>query len=163
MPDALALPGVGDVHQTVTRLDYGGVRILTGSTLQRQHRCPVISVRGERHVQRGPTLRRVIVDQQKATVAQCDGVDARVRVGDIDEAHRSPSRAIVGRIDCEKFALLSTPYRSKMTATQVKSARLDCSDVSAIVDGAGNMPCPAQILRTFKMHAPPLIFCTGRA
>ena len=44
---------------------------------------------------------RVIVDQQVAAVGQREGIDARIRIGQIGERHAAPGLAAVGGPDFE--------------------------------------------------------------
>ena len=66
--DALALPGIGDVNETVGGLDHRRVRILTWSLFEHGGGFPFLTIFRDSHVQRSPSNRRVVVDQQVPTV-----------------------------------------------------------------------------------------------
>ena len=99
MFDPFAIPRIGDVDKPVTGLDYRWIGKFARGVFQRQHRLPGFAVVRHGNIQRTTVLSRVVISQQVAPVAQRNGVDARVRIGQVQQGHGIPRLAVVGRLD----------------------------------------------------------------
>src|SRR5487761_685662 len=93
--DALSVPGVGDVELAVFALNDGGIGELAGLVFEGGEDLEVLSVGADGEVERGAVFGAVVVDENNATVAEADGVDAGVRVGDIDGMGLRPGEAVI--------------------------------------------------------------------
>ena len=51
--DALALPGVGDVHEAIGGLDDGGIGVFAGSIFEDERGVPFFAVAGDGNVEGG--------------------------------------------------------------------------------------------------------------
>src|SRR5262249_56892452 len=76
VPDALTLPGVGDVDQAIRRLDHSRVRELARLLLQDQDILPALAVLRHGHAERAATDPRWVVDEQMTAVRQRHSIDA---------------------------------------------------------------------------------------
>ena len=91
--DLLPPPGVGDVERSVGGLNHRGVGVLAGVAFQRQPGSPVLAIAADRQVERRAAARRVIVDHDVAAVLEMHHVDARIRIGEVGGARRTPRYA----------------------------------------------------------------------
>jgi hypothetical protein len=84
----LALPGIGDVDESVGRLDDRRITELgLGFVLEDQRGFPSDAVLAEGEIQRAASLRGVIIDQQVATILQGDRVGPGVRIREVGQGH----------------------------------------------------------------------------
>ena len=149
MLDAPAFPGVGDVHQSIARLDdrrIGEAARRIGVVFQHQDGVPRQTVVGERHIEGAAALvvragaDVVIVNQQLAAIAQRHGIRAGIRVGQIEQGHLSPGRAAVVRPDLKNLVIVRATHGFERAVGQEQKAGLNRADGCAVVQRAGCGP-----------------------
>jgi hypothetical protein len=88
----LALPCIGDVHETIGGLDDGGIAELSlGLILEYQRGLPGDAVLTDRQIERTASLGGVVINQEMTSVLQGHGISPGIRVRQVSEVHLRPS------------------------------------------------------------------------
>ena len=133
----LTLPRVGDVDESVRRLDDGRVAEFSLGLVFEDHRgLPGDTILADGEVQRAAPLGGMVINDEVPAVLQGDGVRARVRIGQVDELDLRPRGALVFRERAEHLGITGPTDRQERTILQEKDARLDGGGVfRPLVDG----------------------------
>ena len=125
MFDALPFPGVGDVHQAVTGLNYRRIRIFARLVFEDERGLPAVAVFGDGDIQRRAAVRRMIVNQQGASVFQHDRVDGAVRIRQRRRSYRTPTFPAVAHPALKDFTLFGATEHLRFARRPLQDGRLN--------------------------------------
>ena len=161
--DALALPGIGDVDESVAGLNDCRIRIFTWLIFEDYHRLPMNTITGKRHIQRRALSSAVVVHQQSASILQRDRIDSTVRIGKSAGSHRRPGFAAVSGPALGDLLLPAPAEYLHSSLAMGDYSRLDRGELFAVVERLGFRPGHAEIRSALKMDLPARVFGAGRA
>ena len=103
MANGFSFPGVGDVDQSVTGLDTGGIRVFAFGSLECQDGIPLLPVFRDSDIQHvpfgweGSAAHRMVVNEQLATINQGRRIGSGVGVGKVSCRDGRPGFTFVFR------------------------------------------------------------------
>ena len=158
----LALPGVGDVDESIAGLDDGRIaEFLLRLVFENQCGFPCFAIFADGEVQRAAAFGGVVVNEEVAAVMKGDGIGAGVWIGQCGEGDIAPGFASVVGGDLEDLLLACAAHGLEFIATEVEDTRLNGADGKTVVQQFGAAPRFTKIAGALEVDGPRAGFGIG--
>jgi hypothetical protein len=156
--DALPLPRVGNVHESVGCLDDRRIGELGIVIFQNNDRFPRFAIGRDCDIERRAIRRGIVVNEERASIFKLDGINAAIRVRQGSGSGIAPGFAIVGGPPFVDFFLMAAAKELEEAVAVIEKRGLDEFDGIAVVEGLGFRPGLAEITRGFEMDFRAVVF-----
>ena len=93
--DSFPVPGIGDVEIAVSALNDCGIRVFAGLIFKGVEHFEVLSIGADGEVERRTVFGAVVVDENDASIAKTDSIDAGVGIENINRMGLRPCESVI--------------------------------------------------------------------